>query len=258
MALRDILSRTAPNGNGRESVLFQYKGGIALIISPEELERARQTKRLALPEKASAPLRLYEYLCQKCCIDGEIVNELIHEGKLYQDRLGNAVFVGFNEHNKPRFASVRGLYGENSHRFDCAGSDKRYGFNMAYSDSDQLYIYESPIGAMSHASMENISKDDKDAWKRSSRLSLGGLSDAAIPKHLEMHPHVKELVFCLDNDLPGQDASTSLSKKYAAKGYITRIEPPLGKDFSIDLIVMKNRVQREMEILQERGKIYDR
>jgi hypothetical protein len=46
---------------------------------------------------------------------------------------------------------------------DCAGSDKRYGFNMATSGaSDRLYIFESAIDAMSHGSLANATTGDKD------------------------------------------------------------------------------------------------
>ena len=185
-------------------------------------------KTLILPESAGVPLRLYDYLCIKRGIDSDIVNTLIQRKMLFEDKRGNVVFVGHDEHGAARFASLRGTYGD--FRGDCAGSDKRYGFNMAAcAPSERLYLYESPIDCMSHASLE------KAAWKQHNRLSLAGTSDTAIPFFLNRHKTVKELVFCLDNDNAGREASIQLLRKYTDKGYYARIELPQGKDFNEDL-----------------------
>jgi len=139
-------------------------------------------KKLLLPEKAGVQLRLYDYLCTKRGIDSSIVNTLIQEGKLYEDRRGNVIFVGFDEQNKPRFACLRGTRGD--YRGDCSGSDKRYGFRMANVSSERLYIFECGIDLMSHASLYNAITGDKDAWKQHSRLSLAGTTDLCYIKLL--------------------------------------------------------------------------
>lgn len=157
---------------------------VAATISTER----QQDKTLILPEKAGIPLRLYDYLCHKRGIDAGIVNALLDDGSVYEDRRGNVVFLGLDEQGAARFASLRGTYGEQQFRMDCAGSDKRYGFHMTYSQSERLYIFESPIDAMSHASFET-------EWRRDNRLSLAGTSDTALPKYLEAHPQITELVF---------------------------------------------------------------
>ena len=196
--------------------------------APTSAERPPD-KRLILPEKAGIPLRLYDYLCRKRGIDTRIVSALLDEGRIYGDNRGNVVFVGFDEQHKPRFASLRGTYGDQQFRMDCAGSDKRYGFHMSYSQSERLYIFESPIDAMSHASLVG-------EWRRDNRLSLAGTSDTALPQYLEAHPQTKELVLCLDNDPVGRDASVSIARKYAVLGFVTRIELPQGKDYNEDLL----------------------
>jgi hypothetical protein len=123
------------------------------------------------------------------------------------------------------------------------GSDKRYGFNVSFPAADQLYIYESPIDLMSMASIENDFRGNSEAWKSRSRLSLSGTTDTAIPFFLNQHRAIKELVFCLDNDTAGQEASRSLSHKYAEKGFYVRIEPPYGKDFNEDLQARRTQAQ---------------
>jgi len=219
----------------REAV--EIVAGAKLITLPVLFD-TQQPPALLLPEKRGIPLRLYEYLCKKRGIDGWIVSALIQEEKIYEDFRGNVVFIGHDENKEPRFASVRGTYTEKGFRWDCAGSDKRYGFNMPTPDSDQLYIFESPIDAMSHGSIDNIFRGNRDAWKRVSRLSLAGTTDTALPNFLKMYPQTKELVFCLDNDPPGLEAANAISRKYSGKGYYTRIEPPYCKDFNEDLAAM--------------------
>ena len=209
-----------------------------------------QLKTLVLPEKSVLPLRLYDYLCCKRGIDGEIVNSLIQKGMLYEDRRGNVVFVGFDEHGTARFATLRGMYSD--FRGDCAGSDKRYGFSMDSPHSDQLYIFESAIDAMSHGSMDNAFRGSKDAWKRINRLSLAGTGDTALTFFLNRRKSIKELVFCLDNDPAGREAAVSMSRKYAETGYRTRIELPAGKDYNVDLQSFKKHFTRKDKIHEAR------
>jgi len=196
-------------------------------------------KILVLPERKGIPLRLYDYLCNRRGIDSEIVTTLMNRDKLYEDVRGNVVFVGYDEYLKPRFASIRGTQGDCSFRGDCAGSNKRYGFCIS-GFSERLYIFESPIDAMSHAS---IVKADTGAWEHDSRLSLAGTSDTAMPFFLNQHTAVKELVFSLDNDQAGQEASYALARKYADKRYSVMIEPPVKKDFNEDLIVLNELIK---------------
>jgi len=217
--------------------------GITPIATPPRQE-TKQPKALVLPEKAGIPLKLYDYLCKKRGIDGDIVNALFQKEKLYEDRRGNIVFVGHDENGAARFASLRGTYGD--FRGDCAGSDKRYGFNMAAcAPSDRLYILESPIDCMSHASIVNALTGDTGAWKQQSRLSLAGTSDAALPFFLKQHTAVRELVFCLDNDTPGREAAAVLIDKYTDKGYTARLKLPQGKDFNEDLQTHIKQIQAE-------------
>ena len=223
---------------------------VAVVRVQQESE---QPKKLILPKKAAIPVRLYDYLCCKRGIDDGIVNTLLQKGTIYQDRRGNVVFVGFDEQGKARFASLRGTYGDRKFKADCTGSDKRYSFNMAYSRTRDLYIFESALDVMSHASISISVTGDKDAWKLRNRLSLAGTSDRALAFFLNKHPLIKELIFSLDNDAAGREASNRLVSKYAVLGYSTRVERPIGKDFSDDLMealtekTRQKRVKNEME-----------
>ena len=195
-------------------------------------------KKLILPEKTGMQIRLLDYLCVKRGIDAEIVNTLMQRKTLYEDKRGNVVFVGFDERGVARFASVRSTYA--NFRGDCTGSDKRYGFNIAAGAlSKRLYIFESPIDLLSHATLAILEYGDRTAWNYDKRLSLAGTTDTAMPFFLNQHKAVKEIVFCLDSDPTGRNASIDLMKKYSDKGYTARIEPPQRKDYSEDLQAFK-------------------
>ena len=109
---------------------------------------------------------------------------------------------------------------------------------MTHSQSERLYIFESAIDSMSHASIENVATGNAAAWLEHNRISLSGTADTALPMYLQQHPHVKELVLCMDNDTAGRDAAIAIARKYADKGYMTRIELPRGKDYSEDLTAL--------------------
>ena len=211
-------------------------------IAPAKEQPRQETappKALILPEKAGVPLRLYGYLCNKRGIDAEIVNTLLQEGKIYEDKRGNVVFVGFDERGQARFASLRGTYGDSKFRMDCPGSDKRYGFHMTYANTDTLYVFESAIDAMSHASLESSLTSRNDTWRDRNRLSLGGTSDTALSKYLEAYPSTYELILCLDNDPPGRAAASAITKRYRDLGYKSRISSPRGKDVNDDLLTLR-------------------
>ena len=106
---------------------------------------------------------------------------------------------------------------------------------MTFSESATLHIFESPIDAMSHASMT-------DDWKSQNRLSLSGTSDLALAQYLETHPNTKRLVFYLDNDTAGREAAKSLAEKYTARDFYTEIQIPTGKDFNEDLVAQATQI----------------
>ena len=230
-----------------------FRDAMAGLSGPNHLPPHPSTpplpaRALILPEKAGfLYTRLYAYLSQTRGIDAGIITALVQEKKLYEDKKGNIVFVGYDENNVPRFASLRGTYTDNPFRMDCPGSDKRYGFNMDKVDktvNGNLYIFESPIDCMSHATLDVLKTGDKNAWLGDSRLSLGGTSGLALGKYLELHGGAGELIFCLDNDPAGSEAAANLAREYAGKGYRTRIELPKGKDYNDDLLA----IQREKDL----------
>ena len=232
----------AENMSFREAVKT-VMGMSHTTVPTQVYEKVNKPKTLVLPEKAGVQLRLYDYLCNKRNISSNIVNSLILEKKLYEDKRGNVVFVGFDERDKPQFASLRSTHSD--FRIDCSGSNKKYGFCIAYQPSELLYIFESAIDAMSLATIESINAGNTVAWKQRNYLSLSGTSDTAIPLFLNQHKTVKELVFCLDNDPTGREAATKMVHKYAQNGYRTQVKLPQHKDFNMDLQTFTKQLQTD-------------
>jgi len=201
-----------------------------------QVERVEKT--LVLPERANilSP-KLYNYLCKTRGIDSGIVAALIQEGKIYEDKRGNVVFVGYGEQGVAKFACLRGT-SAGQFRMDCPGSDKRYSFKIGGGEG-KLYVFEAPIDALSHATLENYYRSDKNAWRNDTRLSLGGTSGLALDKYLEIHPNTKEIVLCLDNDEAGRSAAVNMARRLTDIGFFARLELPQGKDYNDDLMVYR-------------------
>jgi hypothetical protein len=117
--------------------------------------------------------------------------------------------------------------------------------------SNRLFVLESPIDVMSHASLTKMLNVDS---MQDHRISLGSLSDKALEWYLKQHPEIKQIVFALDNDIDGkgsdgthrnhgQEAANKFAAKYAELGYDTAIQTPTGKDFNEDLISFRDKKQ---------------
>lgn len=218
---------------------YDFKGALQLLadeptaapLQPLSPPTAATQRDFILPEKAKSNRRAYAYLNVTRGIDSHIIKELFQKEYIYEDTKGNAVFVGYDEQGRPRYATLRGTYTNKAFRMDCVGSDKRYGFCMDGSSS-RLYIFESAIDCVSHAALENRIQGSTGAYRADNRLSLGGTSGLALTHYLQRHTHITELVFCLDNDDTGRKRAVALAREYVAKGYYTRLELPTLKDYN--------------------------
>lgn len=229
---------------------YDFKGALAVLadgqtVTPLPPPTTADIQRdFILPEKAKTNRRAFAYLCKTRGIDSHIINELIQEKKIYEDTKGNAVFVGFDEQGKPRYATLRGAYTDKPFRMDSVGSDKRYCFCLNGS-SIRLYIFESAIDCLSHATLENLTQGNTGAYRADSRLSLGGTSGIALARYLQRYSHITELVFCLDNDDIGRKRAVSLAREYAKKGYYTRLELPTLKDYNEVLLQYRHKQKQK-------------
>lgn len=204
------------------------------------LQVAQTAKRnFSLPEKAESNNRVIAYLTQSRGIDYYIIADMLKKGLIFQDNRGNAVFVGKDENGNEKYAFKRGTmtYGDKTFRGEHSDSDKSYAFKMTGKNTDTVYVFESAIDALSHATTTKIYKGTEVA-SQPTRISLGGLTDVALEKFLSQNK-VKDLVFCLDNDEKGREATKKLTEKYAGKGYNIRVVTPKNKDFNEDLKALR-------------------
>ncbi|GIP20845.1 DUF3991 and TOPRIM domain-containing protein [Paenibacillus sp. J22TS3] len=239
----------------KEAVAYLLETGLPQYQTVPSLPKP--SGKLQLPDKAPNYKRVAWYLIHVRGIDPEIVSCLMHEKKLYQqDKTGNCVFVAYDKNGVAKYCSLRGTRPERPFKQDREHSDKSYPFHIIGS-SQKVYVCESPIDGMSHATLAKLKGLD---WKNDHRISLGCLSDLALERFLQHH-RIHEIIFCLDNDhnatfrdgspAPnwGQEAALKFAQKYNDQGYQTSIEKPFRKDFNEDLTaILQAKYETEQAI----------
>jgi len=167
---------------------------------------------------------VFAYLLKNRLIDRDIVTHFAREKLIYESNekvknkqgewkeYRNLIFVGLDENGTARHAHKRGLYTEGSYKGNVDGSDPAYSFRHV-GQSGRLYVFEGPVDLLSF-----ISLHPKD-WKQHSYVALCGVAEHAMLKTLELHPHLQEVVLCLDHDEAGIEAAGRLTEILAEKGY---------------------------------------
>ena len=224
----------------------------SLAVKRESPEKEKRS--LVLPPHVKYPARLLSYL-QGRGIRTDIIKRCIDDGTLYEGRYNGeavCVFVGKDEKGTARFGCMRGI--NSDLKRDCAGSDKQFGFSLSPNDPecDVLAAFEGSIDAISHLCLF-------PGWD-AHRLSLGGVSDAALISYLERNPQIKSVSLCLDADEAGQTAArrikTFLEGDERFSHITATIDPPdHGKDYSDTLLhtVRQERDQQKAGHRKETG-----
>ncbi|ASA23396.1 DUF3991 and TOPRIM domain-containing protein [Paenibacillus donghaensis] len=238
---------------------LNFKEAVVLLLDSETPQHIpspspthKDNSQLSLPDKAPNYRRVIWYLVHVRGIDAEIISSLMHERKLYQqDKTGNCVFVAYDQEGIAKYCSMRGSTPERPFKQDREYSDKSYPFRIpGNANSQRVYVCESPIDAMSHATLTKLNGID---WRADHRISLGCLSDSALERFLSQYS-IQEIIFCLDNDhnatfrdgspAPnwGQEAAFKFAHKYEQLGYQTSIQTSHNKDFNVDLVTMRQAI----------------
>lgn len=220
------------------------------IVKPSIEKKDKLKDPVKLPEKESGTWKqLFGYLCKSRCLDKEIVQECVNNKTIYlASGHHNAVFVRYDDNDIPRYATQRGTLTDKSFKCDCGSeSDKSFGWLMKGNEnSSLLYVFESPIDALSCATFEKKKGID---YHKNSKLSLGGLWDGALERYLKSNPKIHNICFCLDSDEPGNKAANQYLEKYKAKGFnVTRFEPNYGKDIND---MLKHSVSRSENVTKQ-------
>ena len=188
-------------------------------------------KPFELPEPNSDMRRVFAYLTKQRFIDPQIISHFAHEHKIYEDgKYHNVVFVGMDENDVPKQASVRSTlsFGK-TFRITVANSDTKYSFSH-FGNDEKLFVFEAPIDMLSF-----ITLYQKD-WENHSYIAMNGVYESALLKALESHPELQNIYLCTDNDEGGVEAAERLGDILREKKYenIFRISPQ-SKDWNEDL-----------------------
>ena len=223
---------------------------------PQERPAPKPPKPFQLPEASRCGTAMVTYL-QRRGIHSDLISACMHSGVLYESRrYHNCVFVGKDVKGRPRFACLRGT--RDNFRIDVEGSDKRYNFSLSAADPKcpRLAVAESPIDALSLATLVKLSGGD---WQSSHYLSLGGTAPRAMLQFLHDHPHITQVSLCLDNDKAGMTGMDRLEQAIREDPelaqrvtLIYRNPPPVehGKDYNEFLcahIQSARQAQRQRE-----------
>lgn len=172
-------------------------------------------------------------------------------------KISNAVFVGYDNNNKPAYAAKRGMYNKTiivdgkeknkSFRQEVTGSSKQHSFFMRdLSDkSKSIHVFEAAIDAMSYATLIDLYSSN---YKTKNLLSLGGAAsgreskfsseDIILPPALQnvldnKSFNIDTVYIHFDNDKTGQEQAIKLKNKLDKFGVKSQIKlPPSGKDFN--------------------------
>ena len=223
-----------------------FKEAMQILLGEKEIDKKPrqyipqsekdEIKELSeLPEKNDNYRRLYAYLGKTRGINYEIISEMVKKGLLYEDKTHhNCVFLGKDDNGEIKYCLKVGTATDKKFKGELTGSDKKYNFELRNDKSNRIVcVYESIIDAMSH---ETLIKNKGKDYKKTNKISLGGLSDLKLEQYLKDNLQTTKIICCLDNDEAGIKAAEKIKEKYEPLGYtITKIVPKFGKDFNDEL-----------------------
>lgn len=164
-------------------------------------------------------------------INENVIDDIIKQGLLYEERnYKNCIFVGQSPDG-----SIKHIHRHSTHlsnelyKGNTLGSDSRYSFNIP-GTSESLYVFEAPIDLLSFITL------NPEHWKEHSYLALCGLSSQSLHQYLSNNEHIKKVFLCLDNDIHGFKAITSIIEELQLHNhYEIQCIRPRFKDFNEDL-----------------------
>ena len=252
---------------------YSFIDAVKIIVEKEKLQppvkaiapKKKRVYNLKLPPKSPTDDKVKEYLTGRG-IDESIIDYCLEHNIIFESLpYHNAVFVGFNEQSKPKYAAFRAT--ENKRIMgECEGSDKAYSFKLT-NDNSNIHLFESAIDILSYATLVKMHGKD---WQNVSMISLAGvytpkekIEESKIPKalvtYLKSHPYIEKIYLHLDSDYAGRLATKTL--KIILPTEYPNIEivdnpVPRGKDVNDFLLLSKGMkpVVSERRIPSERRK----
>ncbi|MBO8164200.1 MAG: DUF3991 domain-containing protein [Brevibacillus sp.] len=208
--------------------LINHEGRIySEMPNPKE---KRHEQPIVLPERAENYKRIFAYLNRTRGIPYPLIQELITEKLLYQDRKGNAVFVCRDKSGEARGAMIRGTLTDKSFK-------QRVGSGLfpfvwgAAEGKTTMTLTEAPIEALSLATLHPESR-------QSILVSLGGIDFmSSVERLLEQYP-IKRLVLSFNNDEPGREAVRRFSERFGQQ-VVVKAFLPSAEDWNEQLLSLK-------------------
>lgn len=228
---------------GENSIKGKTEG---VSIKPYVKKNKKEPSEIKLPEKNENYRRLFAYLIKTRCIDKNIVTDLVKEKLIYETKgTHNVVFLGKDRDGNVKHAAMRGTLTNKSFKGDCEGSDKSYCFNLK-GKNDTLYVFESAIDLLSHATLAKMRKKN---YKTDHRISAGCVSGLSVVQYLKDNPGIRNITLCLDNDKAGIEATERIKNELMELGRYNIYDnfPPSGKDWNEYLKKIFYRVKRRDE-----------
>ena len=153
-----------------------------------------EKKKLAIPERADNMRKVFAYLCQTRRIDSGIVSDLAHNGLLYQDKRGNAVFLHIDDNGEIVGAELQGTNIYKRFKGVAEGTADSV-FSVKVGTPNKAYIFESAIDLLSFRQLASPNK-----LQGSLLVSMAGLKPTAVTALAEQG---LTLYACVDNDKAG-------------------------------------------------------
>lgn len=153
-----------------------------------------EKRELELPERADHMRNVFAYLCKTRKIDGKIVEQLVRDGLLYQDKRGNAVFLHKNGDREIIGAELQGTNSYKRFKGVAAGTSDSL-FAVKIGTPNRAYVFESAIDLLSFKMLANQNK-----IQNSVLVSMAGLKPNSLKPLAEKG---LRLYACVDNDEKG-------------------------------------------------------
>lgn len=236
-----------------KAVEMLSKGAATMPLS-FHIPEPEPPKVFALPERNTNNDRVRQYLWNRG-ISKELLDYCIEKGLLYESkRHHNAVFVGYDQDGKARYAALRGTWG--NFKGEVTGSDKQYSFSIpAQTPSEELHLFESAIDLLSYCTLCQMAGKE---WKDKHLLSLGGVTqkrtEMPLPVSLTQffydHPETQTVCLHLDNDEAGRRAALDIWGRLQYACEMVDATPQRGKDVN-ELLQLRLGLKERKE---ERGR----
>lgn len=215
---------------------MDFVEAVKYLLGGEEGAELVQASRTPEPKLPFTPPKLsknmhrtFAYLIKTRKIDADIVQHFVNEKKIFETKeYHNAAFCGYDEKGEMKQMHLRSTLPGNRFFLDIDGSDKQYYFRHIGTNSD-VYVFEAPIDMLSYITM------NKENWKESSYVCLGGVAIDALKNVLSTNEQISKVYMCVDRDDAGDKTVKRIGDELNEMGYEWERILPENKDWNEDL-----------------------